>query len=517
MKKRLISFLLALTLLTALLPLSALAAALPIVYRDSAAYINPLYQDCLSEADLAKPRPYSTYADDTVYYDLNGAAAALRAGMKARQETVVVGYKTSQTYDSTMHKQISDAAMAHTGVPDEGDYLAWHYGGYHVGISYYSQSGYTYITFTYTLTYYTTAAQETALSARLASVLASLNLTGKSNYEKVQAVYDYICSHVTYDYTNLNNESYKLKFTAYAALINGTSVCQGYSLLLYRMLLELGIDCRVIVGQAGGAHAWNIAKLGSRYYLLDATWDSSRSPWQFFLKGNSTYFTLGDSSHTAHSPNAEYTTADFTARYPLSAADYTPGHSHTWDSGRVTRSPSCLEDGLRTFTCTACGETQTETIAATGHHFDDGVTTLVPTCIKEGIKSSTCMYCGTVSEEVLPTVPHIPVVDPTIAPTCTNAGLTEGSHCSVCKEVFVPQVVIPAAGHQYVSSFCSACGLPLLGDVLQDNAVNLKDVAALFRCLAQAGPLPAPAFGDINGDGAVTLRDVALLYRMILA
>ena len=79
-----------------------------------------------------------------------------------------------------------------------------------------------------------------------------------------------------YDYTNLNDDNYKLKYTAYAAMCNGTAVCQGYSNLLYRMLLEAGVDCRIISGiGVSGGHAWNIVRLGDLYYNVDATWDSN--------------------------------------------------------------------------------------------------------------------------------------------------------------------------------------------------------------------------------------------------
>lgn len=41
-------------------------------------------------------------------------------------------------------------------------------------------------------------------------------------------------------------------------------------------------------------------------------------------------------------------------------------HTHTWDAGVVTQKPTAAEPGVRTFTCTVCGQTRTETIPATG-------------------------------------------------------------------------------------------------------------------------------------------------------
>lgn len=59
-------------------------------------------------------------------------------------------------------------------------------------------------------------------------------------------------ANVKYDYENLDDTDYKLKYTAYAALLNGTAVCQGYANLLYRMALEAGIDARFISGLGNG-------------------------------------------------------------------------------------------------------------------------------------------------------------------------------------------------------------------------------------------------------------------------
>lgn len=41
-------------------------------------------------------------------------------------------------------------------------------------------------------------------------------------------------------------------------------------------------------------------------------------------------------------------------------------HTHTWDAGVVTQKPTAAEPGVRTYTCTVCGQTRTEAIPATG-------------------------------------------------------------------------------------------------------------------------------------------------------
>ena len=45
----------------------------------------------------------------------------------------------------------------------------------------------------------------------------------------------------------------------------------------------------------------------------------------------------------------------------LTTADE-PNHQHTWDEGKITKKPTTSEEGVKTFTCTACGATKTEPI-----------------------------------------------------------------------------------------------------------------------------------------------------------
>ena len=127
-------------------------------------------------------------------------------------------------------------------------------------------------------------------------------------------------------------------------------------------------------------------------------------------------------------------------------ADYTAMIPHSWDDGKVTKSATIYETGVKTFTCSVCGETKTETIPmvektwhtgktvaptctekgytvyicdqdenltenrdfvdALGHDWDEGVVTKEPTCEHAGVRTYTCSRDGATKTEVIPALGH---------------------------------------------------------------------------------------------------------------
>ena len=268
------------------------------------------------------------YPGDPLYVSEDEAALALRSQMQTRQETAIVYVHSYDNDYEQLYYRIMDKACAHDGTPTGGDYLLWHriqYGGAPV-YGYQTDTG-NWFVFIYPVVYYDTAEQQTEMDEAIDSLLEELALDGKSDYEKVLGVYDYMTRNITYDYDNLNDETYHLKHSAYAALIHKTAVCQGYATLFYRLMLELGVDCRFISGigitpsnENGDAHGWNIVKLDGKYYNVDATWDAEAVrvglPYQYFLRADETF--------EDHYRDAQYDSEEFRARYPMAQTDYVP-------------------------------------------------------------------------------------------------------------------------------------------------------------------------------------------------
>lgn len=164
----------------------------------------------------------------------------------------------------------------------------------------------------------------------------------------------------------------------------------------------------------------------------------------------------------------------------IKAPEVISAKGHSWNEGVTTTAPTCENAGVKTYTCTVCNATKTETLDATGHTPVE-VAEQPATCTKPGHAAGTkCSVCGaTISGlEEIPAAGHTVVTDAAVEATCTEAGKTEGSHCSVCNTVLVEQEVVPAKGHTEVvdaaieatcttpgkteGSHCSECGSVLV-------------------------------------------------------
>lgn len=261
---------------------------------------------------------------DVVYYDSREeAAAALREAMKARSHyaTVAIYEKMDEESIKTVIGEVFEMAMEHTGEPDEGDYLKYQFEDYKGKAATELHWGMPAVVIRYEIDYYTDASQEELTDKKVKEIMKELDLKGQSDYRKIKAIHDYICGNVEYDIEKSGDNKGGIEHTAYGALVEGKAVCQGYATSMYRLLLESGVDCRVIDGEgteAGGltsAHSWNIASVGGVYFYVDATWDDSTGSLDYFMRNR-------DDFETDHIMSEEYGEDFVTERYPVSRSGY---------------------------------------------------------------------------------------------------------------------------------------------------------------------------------------------------
>lgn len=111
-----------------------------------------------------------------------------------------------------------------------------------------------------------------ATPALVDAAVSQINTSGKSDYELVCDVNNYLCNTVYYP----PQEPYAaVTHTPYGAFNDGCAVCEGYACAAKLMLNKMGIECDIEVGICtnGGGHAWNLVKLDGSWYQLDVTWN----------------------------------------------------------------------------------------------------------------------------------------------------------------------------------------------------------------------------------------------------
>lgn len=141
----------------------------------------------------------------------------------------------------------------------------------------------------------------------------------------------------------------------------------------------------------------------------------------------------------------------------------TAAHEHVYEAIIIDEA-QCMASGRQKLTCKKCGYSYEEEIPATGHSWNAGEITKEATCEEKGEKAYTCANCGNTKTEEIPVTGHTEVKDEAVEATCEKDGLTEGSHCSVCKKVLKAQETIPSTGHKFgawknnPSGRCIFCG-----------------------------------------------------------
>lgn len=246
----------------------------------------------------------------------------------------------------------------------------------------------------------------------------------------------------------------------------------------------------------------------------------------------------------------------------LTAQEEIPALGHSWDNGEVTTAATCTTDGEKTYTCTVCGATKTETVAKLGHtkvtipsvaptctetgltegkkcsvcgevqpdhthiggsatctekakceicgeeygefaahSWNNGAIITAATCTANGEKAYTCTVCNATKTEAVAKSDHTEETVAAVAPTCITTGLTEGKKCSVCGTVIKAQETVTALGHNYVDGKCSVCGEVQPDHTHKGGSATCTEKAKCEICGQEYGELAAHSW---NGGEVTT-------------
>ena len=251
-------------------------------------------------------------------------AASIRGAMIRRSYCVKVSYDARTSDSSGTEAIIADlveGALSESSDPKSGDYLRYQYGGY--TLTYSAEEGLLKYQYKAEIVpkYYTTAEQEARVDEEILRVIEAFGLDDNaSELEKIRCVHDFICDCTSYDTVHRNRPgSGHIQSTAYGALIYGTALCQGYAVLCYRLLKELGVENRIVMGATDVTgsterHVWNIVRVGDVFYNMDVTLDDVRGSKNWFLKSDETF-------SADHTRDVQYMTDEFCEEYPMSRED----------------------------------------------------------------------------------------------------------------------------------------------------------------------------------------------------
>ena len=262
--------------------------------------------------------------DKLVFNNEEKIVEGIREGLKKHYIKIAISFESRGNYSEHIEEIVKvwmEKALEPTGNPKEGDYLKYQIGNYKIGYKIKENKiGPDIYTIYIEPEYYQTLEQEAQVDEKVEDIIKEFGFDKDTrNVDKIQKIYSYLYNTVKYDIIHKKNDEYHLDSTAYATFIYQNASCQGFSVAFSRLLLEVGIDNRVITGYATDGeiseyHAWNLVELEGKYYNVDITWDKQTETNDFYLKCNDSF--------SSHKRDDKFMTKAFTSRYIDATSDY---------------------------------------------------------------------------------------------------------------------------------------------------------------------------------------------------
>lgn len=328
---------------------------------------------------------------------------------------------------------------------------------------------------------------------KLNEVMDSLNLDGKSDYEKCKKIREWIGKNVKYDRDDPETSGRTNYHNMTGAILDGYAVCDGFANLYHYMASFAGLLTLFEEGPTKGSglqHAWNLVQINGTFYYTDCTsvsLDKNGEAVDEFLLGQDTMFNLrvtpknNDIENTysniskddwskEHSvckgnhnlvlagdgaPSCE--TMGYTGYYcknPGCIYEYrdfnkpAKGHNYDYSNGTVTQKQDCTHPEITTYLCTRCKDAkEIETKPSLGgHKWQPGEITKAPTCTTAGEQQYTCIICNQTKTEPVKATGHDWQINKILsAATCTSNGIARYI-CKTCG--YGENHTIYATGHK---------------------------------------------------------------------
>lgn len=349
--------------------------------------------------------------------------------------------------------------------------------------------------FYYSVTYNLSNERYSKTIMKLKEVMESLDLDGKTDYEKCKAIREWIGKNVKYDREFVKDAANCPRKNAHdmtGAILDGYAVCDGYAFLFHYMANAAGLLTLIEEGyqiSSGLQHAWNLVRIDGTFYYTDNTsisLDKDGNANGEFLLGQDTMFNLTvtpknndientysniskddwSKEHSVCKGNhnlvmtgegpATCETMGYTGYYCTNPGciyryrDYNKaplGHNYDYTNGEIIQSQDCTRPEITRYRCTRCKDPKdVETKPSLGgHKWQAGDIIKEPTCTTNGEQQYTCTVCNQTKTEPVKATGHDYEIKVINAATCTSNGIARYI-CKTCG--YAENHTITAIGHK---------------------------------------------------------------------